>query len=75
MRQFKDAYSGGLAAIAIVSHSKENAPSTSKLFSNNDSRVTVAYESTDLSKVVFVSLNYLSGEIEYMYSISKGVTE
>lgn len=44
-------------------------------YNNNDSRINLAYESTDISKIIFVSLNYLSGAIEYAYSIDKVVNE
>ena len=76
LRQITDAHPTGKAAIKNSASLIESAPSTSQLFQpSNDYRVYVAYEATDQSTVVFVSFNYLSGEIENVYRIHKGVTE
>ena len=76
LRQITDAHPTGKAAIKNSASLIQLDPSTSQLDQpSNDYRVYVAYEATDQSTVVFVSFNYLSGEIENVYRIHKGVTE
>jgi len=68
LRQITDAHPTGKAAIKNSASLIQSAPSTSQLYQPlNDYRVYVAYEAIDLSTVVFVSFNYLSGEIENVY--------
>jgi hypothetical protein len=76
LRKITDAHTSSKAAVKISSNVKETKVSTSKapLPSENDSRVNIAYEAAnDFQIVVFVSFNYLTGEIEHVYRIHKGV--
>jgi hypothetical protein len=76
LKKIADAHPTGVAALKLTSQNQLNneviTSVTDKTTTSRDTRINIMYE-FDSQYVIFVTIEYITGEVEKVFKISKGV--